>query len=723
MAHSRRILAEPDPWGGDELDDVENLLAELDDCKQTFKKNEAFPSSSLIYGKSKDSSSIVYEHRKLSNEAPAVADVLRHNHGVDNTSGNEAMSSTDAFYTGGRDHAKGKRKASKTKQLMSFKHVLSDEDLDFSPPLDILYDVPAVNDIWSNDARSKQHTIPVPLVASAQPYSASERHLSSLANVSLKDGGSALTAASEQEGSNYIEDSAKSTAGNNATKIDNTQGVVDSLSKQQTTKNLTGEGWNRNLVNGYTITDSEIDHRGLGPNSDKELDTENNIAARGGWLRKSTNDAINLSPTDDKALEESILDIPVLEQEVDLTHYPSIDHSHISGSVVVNSSRTWWPCRNGGSKLIRQKPSLAEHQNVKYDAIKMKIEAKQKKAQENYEAQRAKVEAKKAAVKFQVDKQKETAIGGLLADVIGNINPLAKKQSKGVFERATKFIQDGGGGNVRYNNVKASFDAETQRENDIETVMLFAAASDDSFDDNLKKSDVMKALLRRKAWKWKPFTMFGVLAMQIMISLAALVTYDNPINIPVAALIILFVVAAAASNKYSNTKSAKILFDKMRERVFQDYGMLFSFYLLFLASPILCLVFIFNFLFDLLVGRLKDFSYGAMSKHLVGSIVTCTALSIGVRAASPLDVVQTFAGFAFIAQLDEAVFCNMSFDPYSDYFPTKEKDARTKKRVVLSVLSVLVPAYAIVALIAAVAEYFCVFCTLGGVTDRLIYSK
>ena len=71
---------------------------------------------------------------------------------------------------------------------------------------------------------------------------------------------------------------------------------------------------------------------------------------------------------------------------------------------------------------------------------------------------------------------------------------------------------------------------------------------------------------------------------------------------------------------------------------------------------------------------------------------------------------QTFAGFAFISEMDEAVLYKMSFDPCTDYFPVKEKEAAYRKVFIYTLLSIVVPLYAVVVLIITVSEYFCVFC-------------
>lgn len=108
-------------------------------------------------------------------------------------------------------------------------------------------------------------------------------------------------------------------------------------------------------------------------------------------------------------------------------------------------------------------------------------------------------------------------------------------------------------------------------------------------------------------------------------------------------------------------------------------------------------------------------------KLLVTSVVTCTALSIGMRASSPLDAVQTFAGFAFISQMDEAVLSKMSFDPYTDYFPVKDKEAASRRVYIHGLLSIVVPLYAIVLVIITVSEYYCLICVVRGMITDLHY--
>lgn len=416
-------------------------------------------------------------------------------------------------------------------------------------------------------------------------------------------------------------------------------------------------------------------------------------------------------PKDAICDEDGSLNIPQLQDEADI--WPNPD-DNISESAIMESKRSLK--RNNSCIPCKKKPDAATRSKVKIkDSIISAYAARKESAKKT-------LDAKIGSAKSIYETHKQSPVGALLADSVGNLNPISSKQSKGSYESAAMLIKGDGPKTERFISVKASFDAESQREADIEMVLMFAAASDNSFGDNLKKAEVMHALLRRKAWKWKPFTMSGVLITQLMLAFAALTTYDGPLNPPLTGLLMLFVVAAASSNKYCNTKSFFADFKTERKNMTAKRGMLcFCAYAL-LMGPFLLIFVIFNILADLMVGKIKDYTYGAMAKQLVSGVVTCSALSIGMRANSPLHAVQTFAGFAFISEMDEAVMYKMSFDPYGDYFPVNDKEAASKRKLTTTVLTIAIPFYAIFVFLLTISNYFCVFCLAAELAHKFVLS-
>lgn len=400
---------------------------------------------------------------------------------------------------------------------------------------------------------------------------------------------------------------------------------------------------------------------------------------------------VKTTPLDAVTAEEHMLDIPTLEAG---------DSANAVGQSAVEEKGREVAERPAGSWYTRWRTEETAG-----------VEKKAKQAVSNV----------RSRVNEKVEGQKRTVVGGLVHNVVGNVNPLSSKHSVGVFEAAQAYVTEEGYGAEKYTLVQASFASEDQKKTDLDTLVLFAAAHDKSFGDNLKKEEVVKVLVRRKAWKWRPVTMTGVLFTQLLLSLATLSTYSNPLNIPLTSLLFLFVVAAASSNKYRNMILMIEKLKRNRDGCIKNYGSLVFVVLVVIFLPVWSTLLVSTVLFDLLVGSVKDYSYGGMMKLLVTSVVTCTALSIGMRASSPLDAVQTFAGFAFISQMDEAVLSKMSFDPYTDYFPVKDKEAASRRVYIHGLLSIVVPLYAIVLVIITVSEYYCLICVVRGMITDLHY--
>ena len=286
-------------------------------------------------------------------------------------------------------------------------------------------------------------------------------------------------------------------------------------------------------------------------------------------------------------------------------------------------------------------------------------------------------------------------------------NPLS------MFYQAKEYVLNGGNSG-RYTRAKERFEFEMLRQGDIEDyIVLYVAGEDITFLEGATKDEIYRALLRREAWKQKPYTMVGIIVSQMVLCIICMVSANENINLSTVLMTAIFLVATGMSNPFDVThdlfKALKKRKEKINNEIFrrlsgdeeskreraQKYTNLVWLALTPVAILVAPIVLLYTILFDLMVGRFNDITWVNCVNIAVQTIVVCTALSIGCRSGNCINAIQTFSGFDFISMMDEAVINTVKFDPYSDFQVIHRKSGKTdkKKGLIRAFIYVFVPSF------------------------------
>ena len=307
--------------------------------------------------------------------------------------------------------------------------------------------------------------------------------------------------------------------------------------------------------------------------------------------------------------------------------------------------------------------------------------------------------------------------GNVLEDDTGERTP------RGVFAKALEYIRTSS--KSRFKKAKRNFEEEDRRINDLDDVLLYAASEDLTFVENMSKSALLEALIRREAWNTRPCTMAGIVFAQVLLCVAAMLSFNEPVNSSTTAMTIIFLITTASSNPFDVFHDLIKLIKKRGSQAIKRIGRTATIAIIAMLSPIwfplIFVVLVFVFVFDLMVGRIEDNTIGGLANIMVNTIVISTALSVGIRSGSPINAIQTFAGFEFISQMDEALMQQMKFDPYKDYYIPTRPEAKLKKAYVRAVLYVFVPSVTIFSAYITFSNVCLTFCTNNDVISEKLY--
>lgn len=293
---------------------------------------------------------------------------------------------------------------------------------------------------------------------------------------------------------------------------------------------------------------------------------------------------------------------------------------------------------------------------------------------------------------------------------------------KGVLAKALQYINTST--KSRFKQAQKDFDEEEQRVRDIEPVLLYVAAEDLTLLQEMSKSALLEAIVRREAWRTRPIIMSGIVLAQILLCVVAMLSSNEPVNTSTTVMTIIFLVITAATNPFQVNRDLIKFILKRGSPVVDKLGTNGTIAVLIVASPfwipVAVLVLTCTFVFDLMVGRIEDNSFSGLANVMVNTIVISTALSVGIRSGDPINAIQTFAGFEFISRMDEALMQHMKFDPYCDYHMPSRPEAKLKKMHVRVILYIFVPVVTIFTTYITFANSCISFCSndQGGILDQ-----
>lgn len=257
---------------------------------------------------------------------------------------------------------------------------------------------------------------------------------------------------------------------------------------------------------------------------------------------------------------------------------------------------------------------------------------------------------------------------------------------KPLLAAARSFIEQKGNG--RYNRLRDKLKGNEEEEEKNDSAMLYIAATDLTFVEGkgLTLEMIHEAMRRREAWTKYPYQMTGIALAQIVLCILSIITVNAPLNTSTLIMGAIYVMITATANPFDVTCDLrKILMKQINNK---GTPVIVACVLL---SPIIFFVFSITVVFDFLVGRILDNTFGSVINIVVQCITIVTAVSIGLRSGDPISAIQTFAGFEFIAGMDEAFVATVHFDTSQYVAIPSRKDAKFKKAICRVLLYTLIP--------------------------------
>ena len=242
------------------------------------------------------------------------------------------------------------------------------------------------------------------------------------------------------------------------------------------------------------------------------------------------------------------------------------------------------------------------------------------------------------------------------------------------------------------NKFKSAEDVEAKKK----AIIAFKAATDPSYLIQSSIDEIWLAVKRREAWAQVPLKMFGTSLAQLILCLIAMLAYNAPVNDSTLVMAIIYTITMASVNPFDVTTDLVNIVDKEVTKIGQKYTMGVAYLLVALASPILAIPFAVAIIFDFFVGKVLDCSYGSLINIAVDAVVKATAISVGLRSSNPISAIQTFVGFEFISQMDEAIIESVDVDMLAltslgNATPNWNNSKRGKMQRVRISLYILVP--------------------------------
>ena len=299
-------------------------------------------------------------------------------------------------------------------------------------------------------------------------------------------------------------------------------------------------------------------------------------------------------------------------------------------------------------------------------------------------------------------------------DITDEEHQIEKKKPKGMYGAALEFMAKSN--KRRFKKAKAHFEEEDERIKDLDTVLLYAASEDLTLVENLSKSTVLEALVRRTAWQTRPMTMLGITLAQLLLCVTAVLSFNEPVNTSTTVMTLIFLVTVAATNPFEVNNDLLALLKKHGGPLYyRKLGPKASIIIFLILSPLLIpiavVVLTCTITFDLMVGRINDNTFGSLANVIVNCVVISTALSVGIRSGNPISAIQTFAGFEFISRLDEALLMVIKFDPHAEYYIPSRSEAKIKKAYVRAILYTVVPSIVIFTVYITFSNTCFAFCS------------
>jgi hypothetical protein len=241
------------------------------------------------------------------------------------------------------------------------------------------------------------------------------------------------------------------------------------------------------------------------------------------------------------------------------------------------------------------------------------------------------------------------------------------------------------------------FSDEEDAESKKKAIIAFKAATDPSYLIQSSVEEIWMAVLRREAWAQVPIKMGGTACAQIVLCFIALLAYNAPVNTSTLVMAIIYTITMASVNPFDVTWDLIGILEKEGRKIGRKNGFVVAYLVGFLCLPFIAIAFGVTIIFDFLVGKVLDCSYGSLINIVIDAIVKATAISVGLRSDNPISAIQTFVGFDFISSMDEVIIASVQVDmkaltSLGNATPNWNQSKRAKMTRVRVSLYILIPA-------------------------------
>mmetsp|Transcript_14114 Transcript_14114/g.23487 ORF Transcript_14114/g.23487 Transcript_14114/m.23487 type:complete len:360 (-) Transcript_14114:253-1332(-) len=250
--------------------------------------------------------------------------------------------------------------------------------------------------------------------------------------------------------------------------------------------------------------------------------------------------------------------------------------------------------------------------------------------------------------------------------------------------------------NCRMRRILRQFNDEESQESKKRAIIAFKAATDPSYLIQSTMEEIWTAVMRREAWAQRFWTMAFTAVAQVVLCFIALLAYNAPVNTSTLVMACIYTVVMATVNPFDMTFDLVGIIEKEGRKIAKKNGWPLAFFVLFLSIPVLVVFFSVTIVFDFLVGKVLDCSYGSLINTVIDAIVKSTSISVGLRSSNPINAIQTFVGFDFISSMDEVIIESIDIDmsamtSMGNATPNWNQSKRSKMTRVRITLYIVIP--------------------------------
>lgn len=238
----------------------------------------------------------------------------------------------------------------------------------------------------------------------------------------------------------------------------------------------------------------------------------------------------------------------------------------------------------------------------------------------------------------------------------------------------------------RKEEIKRKFEYMKLQEDWKQDLVEFWVAFDPCFITDIDIDAAWTAILRREAWRRKPFVMTVIHFTQLALALFSSLSQNSPVNTSTAVMAILYIFILLVQKDFTITNefiNDVLIKDWYEKKIKPKFSVPVGYFICFLASPVLLLILFITFLLEFFIGKMMEVSIGSLTDLVINVFVICTSISVGLRSGNGISAIQTFVGFEFISGFDEIIIEKMEPNFYArapNYMDDTDPEQKANRR-------------------------------------------